>query len=482
MGTTTACVSADKGNGLYRLCPGGDPARCHDAYCDTTTSGGPWTLLWSYSRDGRVPPPPLKYALPNSPTESYSHVNADFLDVQRAEVEAARFYCVTSNHDRVLHFMSNNSKVLKSVWQGGAPSSRDDWLEFEALEGHTALLPAITERAGFAGTASLSWYPFWRWNHVCWSIKGIDNRFECDDKYSKTHNTTHQIWARLSPRTWQPTQSPRPTPQPTFTPTASAAPMTASVAPTMPTRSGSNGGGDDNFAAAGGGAAAGAALLVLAAGALYYWRRAKRGAEKAQSDTAQMMVEQPEASVPREPAASARNEPDAAAGGGGDEEATTTVGPASSTAAMRIEDVRLELGRALGAARHDMSRAVERAEASKPRPGRRHRSASPTTSTPPAPAPPPPPVDKFENATYHWQNAAGAQCGPSSWAEYTTAHAEGDTHSGCLVFAAGVTDAWVVVREVPGLVRHIKRPSRPRRPPPPMPRRGPPARTGPTGD
>ena len=250
----------------------------------------------------------------------------------------------------------------------------------------------------------------------------------------------------------------------------------------MPTRSGSNGGGDDNFAAAGGGAAAGAALLVLAAGALYYWRRAKRGAEKAQSDTAQMMVEQPEASVPREPAASARNEPEATMEGTGDEEAAATVGPASSTAATRIEDVRLELGRALGAARHDMSRAVERAEASKPRPGRRHRAASPTTSAPPAPAPPPPPVDKFENATYHWQNAAGAQCGPSSWAEYTTAHAEGDTHSGCLVFAAGVTEAWAVVRDVPGLVRHIKRPSRPRRPPPPMPRRGPPARTGPTGD
>ena len=41
VGTTTACVAADKGDGLYRLCPGGDPARCHDAYCDTTTSGGP---------------------------------------------------------------------------------------------------------------------------------------------------------------------------------------------------------------------------------------------------------------------------------------------------------------------------------------------------------------------------------------------------------------------------------------------------------
>ena len=66
-------------------------------------------------------------------------MNADFLDVQRAEVEAARIYCVTRNHDRVLHFMSNKSNVLDGVWQGGAPSSRDDWLEFEALEGHTAL-------------------------------------------------------------------------------------------------------------------------------------------------------------------------------------------------------------------------------------------------------------------------------------------------------------------------------------------------------
>jgi hypothetical protein len=435
-------------------------------------------------------------------------VNADFLDVQRAEVEAARFYCVTSNHDRVLHFMSNNSNVLDSVWQGGAPSSRDDWLEFEALEGHTAFLPARTERTGFAGTASLSWYPFWRWNDVHWTIKGIDNRFDCDDKYSKTHNTTHQIWARLSPRTWQPTQSPRPTPQPKFTPTASAA-------PTMPTRSGSNGGGDDNFAAAGGGAAAGAALLVLAAGALYYWHRAKRGAEKAQSNTGQMMAEQPEA-------ASAWSEPDAVAGGGGDEEVSTT---ASSTAAMRIEGVRIELGRALGAARYDMSRALARAEApgsrapvaSSRRDGgaypalRRYRTAKPTTSAPPpkseppvappathateapaieltprnivppppAPAvpepeaprpvvaPAPPPGMKFENATYHWQDAAGAQRGPSSWAEYKAAYAKGDTHLDCLVFADGVTDAWIVIRDVPGLARRVAPSPRPRPPPPP---------------
>ena len=453
-------------------------------------------------------------------------MNADFLDVQRAEVEAARFYCVTSNHDRVLHFMSNNSNVLDGVWQGGAPSSRDDWLEFEALEGHTALLPAITERAGFAGTASLSWYPFWRWNHVCWSIKGIDNRFECDDKYSKTHNTTHQIWARLSPRTWQPTQSPRPTPQPTFTPTASAV-------PTMPTRSGSNGGGDDNFAAAGVGAAAGAALLVLAAGALYYWRRAKRGTGKAQSNTGQMMAEQPEA-------ASAWNEPDAAAGGGGDEEVATTVGPASSTAAMRIEGVRVELGRALGAARYDMSRALARAEAPGPRAPvassrrdggaypalRRYRTAKPTISAPPpkseppvappatqateapaieltprnivppppAPAvpepeaprpvvaPAPPPGMKFENATYHWQDAAGAQRGPSSFAEYKAAYAKGDTHLDCLVFADGVTDAWVVIRDVPGLARRVAPSPRPRPPPPPPRPRGTPAQTSSQGE
>ena len=198
VGTTTACVSADKGDGLYRLAPAAT-RRGATTRTATRTSGGPWTPSGRIARrTGSAAP--LKYALPNSPTESYSHVNADFLDVQRRpRSKAARFYCVTSNHDRVLHFMSNNSKVLKSVWQGGAPSSRDDWLEFEALEG-TALLPAITERAGFAGTASLSWYPFWRWNHVCWSIKGIDNRRECGDKYSKTrHNTTHQIWARLSP-------------------------------------------------------------------------------------------------------------------------------------------------------------------------------------------------------------------------------------------------------------------------------------------
>ena len=59
--------------------------------------------------------------------------------------------------------------------------------------------------------------------------------------------------------------------------------------------------------------------------------------------------------------------------------------PPRPTAAMRIEDVRLELGRALGAARHDMSRAVAGVHG---RPGRRHRTRVRGTRGPPS-APPP---------------------------------------------------------------------------------------------
>merc|ERR1719359_2655977 len=100
----------------------------------------------------------------------------------------------------------------------------------------------------------------------------------------------------------------------------------------------------------------------------------------------------------------------------------------------------------------------------------------PAPPVPPPMAPPAPPSDpeaaRFENAQYHWQDAAGQQRGPSGWAEYKAAHAKGDTHAGCLVFAAGVAASWAVVRDVPGLAQRVAPP-----PPPAMPAAAPPMPT-----
>ena len=60
----------------------------------------------------------------------------------------------------------------------------------------------------------------------------------------------------------------------------------------------------------------------------------------------------------------------------------------------------------------------------------------------------------IRDAEFHWQDAAGSQRGPSTFAEYRRAIVEKETHRRCLVYAAGVTpdDAWKLLEELPELL------------------------------
>mmetsp|Transcript_30614 Transcript_30614/g.100385 ORF Transcript_30614/g.100385 Transcript_30614/m.100385 type:complete len:256 (+) Transcript_30614:142-909(+) len=70
------------------------------------------------------------------------------------------------------------------------------------------------------------------------------------------------------------------------------------------------------------------------------------------------------------------------------------------------------------------------------------------------------------NAEFHWQDTAGKQRGPSTWAEYEAALQSGETGSDSLVYAAGFVDEWKPVRDVPRLAKLVPPPAPP---PPPAP-------------
>ena len=63
----------------------------------------------------------------------------------------------------------------------------------------------------------------------------------------------------------------------------------------------------------------------------------------------------------------------------------------------------------------------------------------------------------------YYQDASGAQQGPTTWTEFRAAYDAGETHDNCLVFAHGVVDAWAAIGET--LFKDLLAP----RPPPPPP-------------
>ncbi|KAH8060463.1 hypothetical protein JL722_4560 [Aureococcus anophagefferens] len=71
------------------------------------------------------------------------------------------------------------------------------------------------------------------------------------------------------------------------------------------------------------------------------------------------------------------------------------------------------------------------------------------------------------NAEFHWQDTAGNQRGPSTWAEYEAALQSGETGPDSLVYADGFVDEWKPVRDVPRLAKLVPPPKVPPAPPAP---------------
>ena len=151
--------------------------------------------------------------IPTDPTGGYSHVSLQDLDGFTEDgIEAVRFYCHTSDHDRKIHFKTGNAFQAGVAFDGSlAGNSAAAWTSgFTALDGHSAYLPGATENVETDETYGFWNFPFAKHDHYQWGIRArwddddVLRRWECDDVHGETYaaavaqTTLHQVWVRVA--------------------------------------------------------------------------------------------------------------------------------------------------------------------------------------------------------------------------------------------------------------------------------------------
>ncbi|CAL6430640.1 unnamed protein product [Bathycoccus prasinos] len=164
-----------------------------------------WILLLAYKHVGGENEALVSGTPPMSPYEGYSHAWLNDLSLTANDVDSVRFFCTSSNHNRVVHF-SLTSEWIKSAIVSGSTSGNmvSHWTENATRkhDGHTGFLPdemdSVNDAKDFTET------PFYKSDAYYWSIGAgaSASRWECDDTsyttttaYSAT--TLHQIWFRM---------------------------------------------------------------------------------------------------------------------------------------------------------------------------------------------------------------------------------------------------------------------------------------------
>jgi len=173
-----------------------------------------WILLLAYNHVGGENNELVSGKAPLSPTESYSHVWLNDLGLTANDVEAVRFYCKTSEHDRIVHFSTELAYTKQTIVYGTLESNSASYWNTGTTKfaDHTGQSPdSVNDYWGWGGgqppascgspsratcTTYFS-YPFYKWGspHNLWHI-GSGNYLCDDDNISDgiSQTTTHQIW------------------------------------------------------------------------------------------------------------------------------------------------------------------------------------------------------------------------------------------------------------------------------------------------
>jgi hypothetical protein len=194
----SSCASVKTGvpsapSGVYAIAPG--QSEPYQTYCDMTSDGGGWQLALAYAHDSGLNAVLVPGEPPTDPQGGYSHLSlAQLGAVPFTEI---RLYCESSAHPRVVHFKTNSAAV--GYFRGTNANASSYWSAgFTVLDGHSANLPGATD-SGFdeVGEDRMTEFPFYLGGTYHWGIRGLGDRWECDDYPVGPSNTTlHQVWLR----------------------------------------------------------------------------------------------------------------------------------------------------------------------------------------------------------------------------------------------------------------------------------------------
>ncbi|PCH72521.1 MAG: hypothetical protein COB98_11730, partial [Flavobacteriaceae bacterium] len=113
---------------------------------------------------------------------------------QIGDIDEIRFYGITSNHSRTLHFKTASTNAIDYIRTGTGSMTgiQSDHVKFAD---NTAYLPtSINSYFSNQNDQALTNFPFYRSGAYHWGIKGLNSRWEVDNYTSV--NTIHKVWVR----------------------------------------------------------------------------------------------------------------------------------------------------------------------------------------------------------------------------------------------------------------------------------------------